>query len=301
VVLMANTYIQTSEPQKAVNLLREQLAVCDVSVRRKCNTALAVALYKSGNKAEAQKEFDSLLESEPDDPGPLLTQVQLLKDEKDWGKLNEKVVSWYEKHPEDSRTPTQVARELMLLEDSQARKVAEDILRMVLKDDSEYVEAISVLAILLQIGGRAAESATYYERLLELEPDNIIAINNLAWIICEEQGKHQQALELAQRGLKIAPNYYDLIDTRGVIYYRLGEFDKAVRDFNECLRLYPSVTPTSIGTRFYLARALAKLGQNGKAIQYLNEALKLNSQTGGLSTADLSEAQRLLNQLKEGS
>ncbi|UCE99952.1 MAG: tetratricopeptide repeat protein, partial [Planctomycetota bacterium] len=34
VVLMANTYIQTSEPQKAVNLLREQLAVCDVSARR---------------------------------------------------------------------------------------------------------------------------------------------------------------------------------------------------------------------------------------------------------------------------
>ena len=189
----------------------------------------------------------------------------------------------------------------MLLEDSQARKTAEDILRMVLKNDSEYAEAISVLAILLQISGQDAKSATLYQRLLELEPDNVIAINNLAWIICEVQGKHQQALELANRGLKIAPRYYDLIDTRGVIYYRLGEFDKAVRDFNECIKLYPGVTPASIGTRFYLARALAKLGQKDKAIQYLTEALKLNSQTRGLSKADLSEAQSLLNQLKEGS
>jgi tetratricopeptide (TPR) repeat protein len=301
VVLMANTYIQTGESQKAVSLLREQLAVCDVSARRKCSTALAVALYKSGNKSEAQKEFDSLLESDPDDPEPLLAQVRLLKDDKDWSRLDEKVVNWYSNHSKDSSTPTKIARDLMLLEDSRARKTAEDILRMVLKNDSDYAEAVSVLAILLQVGGRHEESATLYQRLLELEPDNIIAINNLAWIICEVQGKHQQALELAQRGMKIAPNYYDLIDTRGVIYYRLGEFDKAVRDFNECIKLYPGITPASIGTRFYLARALAKLGQKDKAIQYLDEALELNSQTGGLSTADLSEAQHLLNQLKEGS
>ena len=300
-VLMANTYIQAEEPDKAVNLLREQLSVCDVSVRGKCNTALAVALYKSGDKAEAQKEFDSLLESEPNDPGPLLAQVQLLKDDKAWSKLNEKVVNWYANHPEDSRTAVSIARDLMLVEDSQTRKTAEEILRMILKDNSDSIEAMSALAILLQISGHPAESATLYQRLLELGPDNIIAINNLAWIMSEVQGKHQQALDLAQRGLKIAPNYYDLIDTRGVIYYRLGEFDKAIRDFNECIKLYPGVTPTSIGTRFYLARALAKLGQKNKAIQYLKEALELKSPTGGLSTADLAEAQRLLNQLKEGS
>ncbi|MHC4205392.1 MAG: tetratricopeptide repeat protein [Planctomycetota bacterium] len=301
VVLMADTYLQTSEPQKAVILLREHLAACDVSAKRKCNTALAVALYKSGNKTEARKTFDSLLESDPDDPDPLLAHVKLLKDDKDWTKLNEKVVDWYTNHPEDNHTPTEVARDLMLFEDSQARKTAEDILRLILNNDSKCAEAISVLAILLQISGRDAESAILYQRLLELEPDNLIAINNLAWIVCEVQHKHQQALELAQRGLKIAPYYYDLIDTRGVIYYRLGEFDKAITDFNECIKLYPGITSASIGTRFYLARALAKLGQKDKAIQYLNEALKLNSQTGGLSTADLSDAQRLLNQLKEGS
>ena len=301
VVLMADTYIRTDEPEKAVNLLREQLTVCDVSVRRKCNNALAVALYKSGNKAEAQKEFDSLLESEPNDPDPLLAQVQLLKDDKDWGQLNEKVVNWYGEHPEDSSTPVAVARDLMLLEDGQARKTAEEILRTIIKDHSDSSKAMSALAILLQISGRPAESAQLYERLLELEPDNIIAMNNLAWIICEVRGKPQEALDLAQRGLKIAPNYYDLIDTRGVIYYRLGEFDKAIRDFNECIKLYPGITPSSIGTRFYLARALAELGQKNKAIYYLKEALELESLNGGLSTADLAEAQRLLNKLKEGN
>ena len=301
VVLMADTYIKAGEPIKAVTLLREQLAVCDDSARKKCRNALAIALYKSGNKAEAQEEFDSLIESEPDEPAPLLAQVQLLKDDKEWGQLEEKVVSLYGKHPEDIGTPVAIAMDVMLLEDGPARKAAEEILRVVLKDHPDSTEAMRALAILLQISGRPAESAQLYERVLELEPDNVIAINNLSWIICEVRGKPQEALELAQRGLKIAPNYYDLIDTRGVIYYRLGELDKAIRDFNECVKLYPGVTPSSVGTRFYLARALADNGQKDKAIQYLKEALELNSQNGGLSTADLAEAQSLFNKLKEGS
>jgi tetratricopeptide (TPR) repeat protein len=301
VVLMADTYIMAGEPKKAVDLLREQLTVCDVSVRRKCNNALAVALYKSGDKTAAQKEFDSLLESEPNDPAPLLAQVQLLKDDKDWGRLCEKVVNWYGKHPRDNNTPVTVARSLMPIEDGQAKKTAEEILRMVIKDNSDSTKAMMDLAILLQISGRSTESAQLYERILKLVPDNVIAINNLAWIICEVQGKPKEALDLAQRGSKIAPNYYDLIDTRGVIYYRLGEFDKAVRDFNECIKLYPAITPSSIGTRFYLARALAKLGQKDKAVRYLKEALELNNQNGGLSMADLAEAQSLLKKVQEGS
>ena len=166
---------------------------------------------------------------------------------------------------------------------------------------SDSIEAMRTLAILLQIGGHTEESSTLYQRILELDPDNLISMNNLAWILCEEQGKHQEALELAQRGLKIAPNYFDLIDTRGVIFYRLGEFDKAVSDFNEYIRLFPDITPSSVGTRFHLARAFAGLGQKDKAIQYLQQALELNSQNGGLSTADLTEAQGLLKQLQEGS
>jgi tetratricopeptide (TPR) repeat protein len=50
-----------------------------------------------------------------------------------------------------------------------------------------------------------------------------------------------------------------------------------------------------------LARALIKLGQKDEAIRYLKEALELNNQKGGLSMADLAEAQSLLKQIQEGS
>jgi tetratricopeptide (TPR) repeat protein len=305
-VFLANTYIATGEPRKAVNLLKAQLVSrAGTPEGRRINIALAVALHKNGNKADAQKEFDSLIQSEPNDPIPLLAQVPLLKDDKLWNELSQKVTDWYQKHPEDSRTPIFIARNLVTTEDSQARKTAEHILRIMLKIDSDSIETMTALAILLHTIGRPDESVPLYQQTLQLEPDNLIVINNLAWIMCEEQGKFQEALELAQRGLQISPNYIDLIDTRGVAYYRLGEFNKAIEDFTTCIKLYPDGTLAAISSRFHLARAFAKLGQKDKAVEHLNQALNLYqaldpaNRIGALSDTDLDEAQRLLKQLQE--
>ncbi len=297
---LASTYIAAGEPEKAVNLLREQLTVCDASTRRRCNIALAVALYKNGNKPDAQREFDSLLQSEPNDPAPLLAQASLLKDDGLWGQLVQNVTDWYQKRPKDNQTPVSIAKDLMT-EDDQAKKAAEDILRMILKNDPDSAEALTALAILLPTIGQSDEPVLLYQRLLQLEPDNLIAINNLAWIMCEKQGKYQQALELAQRGLKIAPNYVDLIDTRGVAYYRLGQFNKAVQDFTTCIELYPKGVPSMVASHFHLARAFAELGQKDKAVEHLNQTLDLENRIGGLLTTDLAEAQRLLERLQKGS
>jgi tetratricopeptide (TPR) repeat protein len=304
-LLLANIYVAVGEPEKAVNLLQAQLiSHAGTPDERKINVVLAMALHKNGNKADAQKIFDSLLQSEPGDPIPLLAQVKLLEDDQLWNELGQKASNWCQKHPEDSRTPVIIARSLVTTNDSQAKNVAENILRLILKNNSDSIEAMTSLAILLQTSGRSEESVPLYQRMLELQPDNLIVINNLAWIICEDKGKPQEALELAQRGLNISPDYIDLIDTRGVIYYQLGEFDKAVEDFNKCIELYPSGTPAAIGSHFHLAKAYAKLGQKDKAVEHLNQALEMNQaleperRIGG---SDLDDAQTLLKQLQEGN
>jgi len=300
-LLLANTYIEASEPEKAVALMTEQLTRCDVSSVRPCRMALAVALYKTGDKGNAFKELDLLLASEPDDPSPLLAQVRLLTDDEVWSELARRVNDWYDRHPQDSPTAVAVATDLLASADGQAKKTAEAILQTVLNKDPDCVDAMDVLAVLLlQTPGRAAESAELYRRILQLRPDHIIAMNNLAWILSEEQGKHQEALELTQKGLTIAPEYADLLDTRGVVYYRLGEYEKAVRDFTECIRLYSNTAPAGAGARFHLARAYAKLAEQDKAIEQLSQALTLQSRIGGLSPADLEEARRLQKQLQEG-
>jgi len=300
-LLLANTYIRAGEPDKALTLLRRQLSASDASSRRQYQIALAVATYKNGNKKRAEIEFDSLLSAEPNDPAPLLELVQLLKEDRLWSSINQKVIRWHREHLDETDAAVTVAGGLASIDDAQAKKVAEDILRTILKDDSGCTRAIAALAILLHTAGRTSESAVLYERLLTLEPDNVIAINNLAWIMSEDQGKYREALELAQRGLKIAPDYFDLVDTRGVVYYRLGEFEKATEDFRRCIRFGPSAAPPGVATRFYLAKALVELGERNQAIAQLNEALEMQARIGGLSRADVLEARNLLKQLQEGS
>lgn len=300
-LLLAYTYIEADESEKAVNLLRERLAsYSDSADERRVKIGLVRALYKNGEKAKFQKELDALFRSEPNDSGPLLALVGLLKDDRLFSEIYQKTAEWCRSHPEDSRTPVIIAGEMATTEGSQAKKIAEDLLRSVLADHPDSLPAMNALALLLQITGRSEESARFYRQVLTLEPDNVKAINNLAWILCEEQGKLKEALELAERGLKIAPNYIDLIDTRGVIYYRLGQFEKARQDFNTALTLYLKGTPALTATYFHLGRTLAELGQKEEVIEKLNKALELNSENGGLSAEEEDKAKSLLDQLSSG-
>lgn len=301
-LLLANMYTQAGEPKKAISLLTKQISASDGPARNRYKIALAIATYKNGNKTRAQKELNALQELDPNDPAPLLAYTRLLKDDQQWSALSQKVMDWYRTHPKDGRTIAAVAKDLSKLQDSQSKKTAEDLVRMVLKGDPDNIEAMNVLVVLLLgTADRADEAVDLYRRLLELQPRNVIAMNNLAWILCEEQGKYLEALELTQKGLQAEPDYADLLDTRGVIYYRLGEYEKAVQDFTKSMSLYLGTTPASIGTRFHLARALARSGQKDKAIEQLNQALDLENRIGGLSTADRADAQRLLKELQEGS
>ncbi|HEC04328.1 MAG TPA: tetratricopeptide repeat protein, partial [Phycisphaerales bacterium] len=283
-LLLANTYTRAGEPKRAMTLLRKQLQNDKTPSRRLYEIAMAAALYRNGTKQKAEKEFQLLLQAEPNDPTPLFEYVRLLKEDRQWDRVSRKVINWFRDHTDGSNTAVSIAGGLLAIDDSQASKAAEDILRTVLRDDPKCTPAMRALAVMLQTTGRTAEAAVLYERLLAIEPNHLIAINNLAWIMCEDQGKYSEALELAQRGLDIAPDYFDLVDTRGVIYYRLGKFDKAAQDFTKCVDNGPSETPAGVATRFYLARTLVELGENRRAIAQLDQALDLQSRLGGLSS-----------------
>lgn len=300
-LLLADTYLAAGHSEEAVNLLKKLLMSCSSAAEeRKIRLTLAAALHKNGNKADAQKEFDSLVESAPDDPAPLLTQARLLNDDELWEQLNHKVCDWYRSHIDDTHTPIAIAAELVTSGNSQAEKTAEVILRMILEHDSGCTDAMSALALLLQLTGRSPESAELYRQILTIHPDNVIAINNLAWIMCQEYGNCREALDLAQRGLRTSPKYIDLIDTRGVAYYKLGQYDKAIQDFTRCLEMYPHGTSSAVASYLHLGRALAKVGQKQQAIETLKRALKMNAEFGGLSPTDVTEVQRLLEKLSQG-
>jgi tetratricopeptide (TPR) repeat protein len=301
-VMLSNAYSGTGKPAKAIALLESQVVRCKTDADlRKVRIALATAMSKNGDMAGAQEVFASLYQSSPNDGGVLLSEVRLLMDNKLWNQIAQKTDLWLKNHKQDTATPVTIARTLSGVSDSEAKNTAEHILRGVLEGNAECFDAMSALGALLQATGRSADAEALYQRILKAQPQNLIVINNLAWILCEERNKCQEALELSQEALKIAPEYADLIDTRGVAYYRLGQIDRAVQDFRKCIELYLPQTPSVTASYFHLGRALAKLGQKDEAVQNLGKAIQMNSGIGGLSPTDLADAQHLVEQLSQSS
>ena len=294
---LARIYISIDQPDKAETLLKNFLANCKGQECRNADMILAVALYKNNNKIEAKRKFNLLYEGNADDSKVFLAEAKMLVDGHEWDQLWHRINDWLQQNPDDISTFIVLARKLIATKNDIALDITEKLLRKILERNVECIEAMSLLAMILQVNNRPVEAAKLYEKIIEIQPDTYVAINNLAWIMCEEQGKYQQALELVQKGLRKVPDYIDLVDTRGVIYYRLGEHKKAVRDFTRCVNLYPKNSSSLVSSHFHLARVLVALGQDNNAIQNLRKTLDLSKEIGGLSSDELAEVQRLLVKL----
>ena len=300
-VELADAYVKDGRPEPAVELLRQRRTAFEGPARRRCDMALAATLYRSGQREEGKLLFNTLMQAEPGDPTPVMALAQMLGKERRWPELNQLISQWRGAHPDDIATTTSVASALAGTGEKEAMQMAEDLLRMALERNPKSLPNLMLLGMLMQSVGRDEEAAVLNRKILEIDPNNIVAINNLAWVLCEDQAQYEEALRLAERGLTLAPDYLDLIDTRGVANDRSGNLEKAAADFSRCIELYPSRSPTSVVPRFHLARVYAKMGRKTQAVQQLKDALSLHEQIGGLAPRDLAEAKALLDELEKGS
>jgi tetratricopeptide (TPR) repeat protein len=68
----------------------------------------------------------------------------------------------------------------------------------------------------------------YYRKALSLEPDNPDRLNALAYFLIDSDRKINEGLELIDKALKISPNDYLMIDTRGWGLYKQGKYQEAL-------------------------------------------------------------------------
>jgi tetratricopeptide (TPR) repeat protein len=262
---------------------------------------LASALYRSGNKSEGQSLIQARMKADPNRPEPVVVWIGLLASDQLWADVTEQMADWTRRHPDDTAVVSTVARSLVVDGEAAALKIAESLLTTAVERHPRSAQAVGSLALLMQTLGRTAEAAMYNRKVLELDPNDVIAMNNLAWVLCEESGHCQEALDLAERGLKISPDYVDLIDTRGVAHYRLGHFEQATADFARCIELYPPNARSLASAHFHMGRACAKMGRKTLAEQHLKQAMELQDRLGSLSPEELAEARQLLAQLPKGN
>ena len=108
------------------------------------------------------------------------------------------------------------------------------------------------LALVLETTGPANQAMATYEQILRLDPNNALALNNLAYRRAEEGLDLDAALVMAQRAHQLAPNAAAMADTLGWIYLKKGMPDQAIVNLGEALQK----DRNSVDIRNHLAAAL---------------------------------------------
>lgn len=293
-LLLSDSYLSTGQNQKAIELLENYEQKSPLSQKNKIGTALAMALFKDGKNAQAWEKLNQLSTSDPNNYNISITKCQIYFLKKEWEGLKTQFTDILLYHPQAAEDCLKNIKDFLTSSDPPPPSISEYLIREILKYKPEYPAALLMLAINLQNNKQYEQAAEIYQKLLKIDKDNKIAINNLAWIYCESYNKYRDALELADYGLKLHPDYASLRDTRGLIFYRFGDFQKASEDFLESMQLNDKKASSYVISMFHLGLTLNKTGDCKNAYTYIEKAITLNQIQGGLNTNEVAEAQNIL-------
>jgi Flp pilus assembly protein TadD len=114
------------------------------------------------------------------------------------------------------------------------------------------------------------QAQTTYQQALNIQSDNAVAANNLAYILLEHGGDANRALSLAQTGRKGMTDSPNSADTLAWAYYHTGAYSVAAPLLEDAVKKVPT-NPTY---RYHLGMVYQKLNDNAKAKSAFEAAIK---------------------------
>lgn len=138
----------------------------------------------------------------------------------------------------------------------------------------------------LQVAGEADKATDHYAAVLKVNPDNIIALNNAAWLLKDRDASH--ALKHAQRATILAPDSADVLDTLAVVEYANKNYTKALRSIERALKINPG-RPSLV---YHHAMITSAAGDNTRAKTILEKLL-----AKGETFPEIEQARALLERL----
>jgi putative PEP-CTERM system TPR-repeat lipoprotein len=127
-----------------------------------------------------------------------------------------------------------------------------------------------------------------YQNVLSINPKNVNALNNLAYILSEHANQPERALAYAQQARELAPNSAAVANTLGKLYYRKGLYSLAVPLLKEAVDREKTESRV-----FDLGLAYIKDGDIINGREALTAGLKMGSHT-----PQAAEAREILASLK---
>ena len=151
--------------------------------------------------------------------------------------------------------------------------IALALAQSILRRASRSVAGLLAAAVANVASGDERGAISFYQRVLEADPDNVRALNDLAWLLGNDASRLDEALGYARRAAQVQPGNSTVNDTLGWLLYRRGFHNSAIRHLETAVG---SAGGSSAMHRYHLAIAYASAGDRIRAAAEYRKAWTLD-------------------------
>ncbi len=109
----------------------------------------------------------------------------------------------------------------------------------------------------------------HYRKVVESDPRNPVALNNLAYLLTDHGNQPDEALKYAQQAIEVDPENPAIQDTLGWVYYHKGVYRSAIKYLEAAV-----LKEGNPRIKYHLAMACLRAGERERGKRTLEAALK---------------------------
>jgi tetratricopeptide (TPR) repeat protein len=188
------------------------------------------------------------------------------------GRLNEARRFLSDTIPDNNQQRVQLWQaEAQLLREAKRYQEAFDVLTRALAKLPNHPDLLYDQAMAAEKIGRLDVLEASLRKLIQLKPDHAHAYNALGYTLADRTNRLEEARQLLEKALKLAPDDPFILDSMGWLYYRLKDYPKALDYLRRALagRADPEIAA-------HLGEVLWVSGDRREAERVWNEALRNN-------------------------
>jgi tetratricopeptide (TPR) repeat protein len=214
--------------------------------------AAAALLNEFGDYAAAEELLRELA-ADPSRPIGTPALIGFLVERRRFNEALELCDRAWEKGPSSSIAEAYVRILASMGGDMSAIPRIESRLQAAMAKHPDQLEYIVAMATMRSLQGRNQDALPLYRRVVDKDPANVAALNNLAWLMALGGGPATEAEVLASEAVKLSGGNPGMVDTLAIARLAIGKDEKtalAIQDLESITTEYK--TPSTL---FHLAQA----------------------------------------------
>jgi tetratricopeptide (TPR) repeat protein len=254
-------------------------------------------LFGLKKNAEALPEFRQVTPQSRFYTDAVVHSAFILQEQGKTGEAIEIIQSVIQKNPENAELTYYLAS---IYEEAGDLAQAENHLKQALEKDRDNSRFLFRLGIIYDKQKNKEASMEAMRRVIALDPANASALNYLGYTLADLGQSLDEAEQLVLEALKHKPDDGYITDSLGWVYYKKGEYEKALKYLQKASELVPE-DPVIME---HVGDAYLKLNDRANALKHFQKAMAKREKEKDRDPEKLKEKKELqdkIRQLKEGS